>query len=91
MYDELERAVAAQRLAGASWSAVAQVLGVTKSAAHKRWAYVDRQRKRKGVAVMSDGSYVDVATQAVVSPAQMEQVRRHGRIIEHHERNGITS
>ncbi len=87
VHDETERAVAAQRLAGTSWAAIGELLGIPKSTAHERWSYVDRWPK--GVAISRSGVFRDVATGAVVGRPQLDQVAKHGRIIDHHPQNAL--
>ncbi len=92
----LEGQVHAQRLAGASWSAIAAQLGVSKQSAHERWKYLDgpgygdRLLKRARTPLGTwQGYYGSPLTAAAFGPEQIEQVREHGAITSHHPRLAI--
>jgi hypothetical protein len=89
VHRSLEREVRAQRLAGASWSAVGELLGTSRQAAHRRWRYLDGYP----VTVCATGSVIDgtrsgwlacEVTGAAVGADQQQQVAVDGRITRHH-------
>lgn len=92
----LEREVRAQRLAGASWSAVGKLLGTSRQAAHRRWRYLEDYP----VLICVTGSVDDGTrsswftcpeTGAAVGTDQFQQVAVDGRVSRHHpEMAGVT-
>jgi hypothetical protein len=85
----LEAYVHAQRIAGASWEAIAGLLGVTKQSAWRRWRYLDDLDVTLTVSgTAADGSRTALMrsedTGAVVGREQAQQVALHGHITQHH-------
>lgn len=83
LHTVLEREVHAQRLAGASWTAIARWLGTSRQAAHKRWRYLDLYDvcigRVAGVGVVSSHD-----TGAVIGREQQAQVAAVGIITSQH-------
>lgn len=74
--------IASQRLAGASWQAIAGVLGCSRSAAHERWRYLDSEPVR--VTVGKGATIRQESTGGVAGLAQTQQVELDGVISHHH-------
>jgi hypothetical protein len=81
---QLVAQVASQRMAGASWSAVGRVLGVSKQAAHERWRWVDDEPVSIGRDEDGAGVARSLTTGGAVGREQVQQVARHGEITAHH-------
>lgn len=83
----LELEVAANRAAGASWSAIGRQLGMSKQAAHKRYGHLDALNRDTDVSLCRDesGAFFHLhASGAVFGSDQLDQVKTAGVITSHH-------
>jgi hypothetical protein len=81
--------VAANRAAGATWTAIGRSLGISRQAATKRYGHLDALNHDTDVSVGRDdsGAFFHLhATGAVFGREQLDQVKTAGVITAHHPR-----